>query len=183
MHISGHFSCPNNSPTTPIALNPAWNACVMNLIPFEPVPEGSSPEIREANARKMTFTKNQALKDIAPDSGAYFNEVCILHTQNHPSQSSHPHPHLLPSSHLSFLPSQLTTHQCDINDPSWKQSIFGPNYEKLLSIKRLYDPNGLLYCRNCVGSDQWVEQGDGTLCQSKVWEMAEPGDGDDDELF
>lgn len=77
MHISGQFACPNNSPNNPIGLNPAWNNCVMNLIPFEPVPEGSSPEIREANARKMTFTKNQALKDIAPDSGAYFNEVRI----------------------------------------------------------------------------------------------------------
>ncbi|TLD15080.1 FAD-binding domain-containing protein [Venturia nashicola] len=145
MHISGHFSCPNNSPNIPIALNPTWNNCVVNLVPFEPVPDGSSPEIREANARKMTFTKNQALKDIAPYSGAYFNE-------------------------------------CDVNDPTWRQTTFGPNYEKLLSIKRLYDPNGLLYCKNCVGSEQWQEQIDGGLCQSKGWGMAEMGDGDDDEF-
>lgn len=75
MHITGDFSCPNNSPNIPIALNPVWNSCVVNLIPFEPVPDGSSTEIREANARKMTYTKNQALKDIALDSGAHFSEV------------------------------------------------------------------------------------------------------------
>lgn len=72
--------------------------------------------------------------------------------------------------------------QCDVNDPTWRSTTFGPNYERLLSIKRLYDPDGLLYCKNCVGSEQWEEQMDGGLCQARGWEVVEPGDGDDDEL-
>ncbi|KAE9967135.1 hypothetical protein EG328_008397 [Venturia inaequalis] len=144
MHITGDFSCPNNSPNIPIALNPVWNSCVVNLIPFEPVPDGSSTEIREANARKMTYTKNQALKDIALDSGAHFSES-------------------------------------DVNDISWRSSIFGPNYEKLLAIKRVYDPDGVFYCKNCVGSERWEERADGSLCQAIGWDMAQPGDGDGDD--
>lgn len=134
----------------------------MNLIPFEPVPEGSSPEIREANARKMTFTKNQALKDIAPDSGAYFNEVKLYLR--------------------SLGDMEADKEQCDVNDPNWKQTTFGQNYERLAAVKRLYDPDGLMWCRNCVGSDQWEEQLDGGLCQSMTWEVAGPEDGDDDDL-
>ncbi|QDS76158.1 hypothetical protein FKW77_007483 [Venturia effusa] len=91
-----------------------------------------------------TMDGADALKDLAPDMGAYFNEH-------------------------------------DPKEPFWKHTLFGPNYASLLSIKRLYDPEGLLYCRHCVGSDQWEEQADGALCQSKGWEMAELGDGDDDE--
>jgi hypothetical protein len=49
----------------------------MDLIPFEPVEEGAPTEIVEANARRMTFTKQQALRDIAPESGAYVNEVSL----------------------------------------------------------------------------------------------------------
>ena len=77
MHITGHFSSPNGNRDLDIGMNPAWRDSVMDLIPFEPVDEDAPQEVVEANARKMTFTKQQALRDIAPESGAYFNEVCI----------------------------------------------------------------------------------------------------------
>jgi hypothetical protein len=75
MHITGHFSAPNAGRDLDVGTNPAWRDAVVNLIPFEPVEEGAAIEVVEANARRMTFTKQQALRDIAPNSGAYFNEV------------------------------------------------------------------------------------------------------------
>jgi len=38
-------------------------------------------------------------------------------------------------------------------DGSWKNRYWGPNYPKLLSVKQNYDPNGVFWCHNCVGSD------------------------------
>lgn len=36
---------------------------------------------------------------------------------------------------------------------SWKQRYWGPKYEKLLAIKKKYDPDNFFWCHNCVGSD------------------------------
>ncbi|RSL93328.1 hypothetical protein CDV31_014764 [Fusarium ambrosium] len=41
----------------------------------------------------------------------------------------------------------------------------GPSYEKLLDIKHKYDPDGVFWCKKCVGSEVWVEQLDGELCR------------------
>jgi len=38
--------------------------------------------------------------------------------------------------------------------PQWKEDFFGANYDKLLSIKKKYDPKRLLKCNECVGSDE-----------------------------
>jgi len=34
------------------------------------------------------------------------------------------------------------------------ERYWGENYPKLLEIKKRYDPDNFLWCRNCVGSDQ-----------------------------
>jgi hypothetical protein len=78
MHITGHFSAPNGGRDLDIGMNPAWRDAVVDLIPFEPVEEGAPSEVVESNARRMTFTKQQALREIAPNSGAYFNEVSAM---------------------------------------------------------------------------------------------------------
>ena len=37
----------------------------------------------------------------------------------------------------------------------WKTRYWGlNNYEKLLSIKKKYDPTNIFYCYHCVGSDE-----------------------------
>jgi hypothetical protein len=33
----------------------------------------------------------------------------------------------------------------------------------LLDIKQKYDPDGVFWCKKCVGSEAWVEQLDGEL--------------------
>lgn len=36
---------------------------------------------------------------------------------------------------------------------TWKQRYWGANYPRLLAIKQRYDPEGVFWCHNCVGSD------------------------------
>jgi hypothetical protein len=74
MHITGHFASPNGNRDLDIGMNPAWRASVMDLIPWEPF-EGRSKAAEDATSKRMTTVKMQALRDLAPDSGAYFNEV------------------------------------------------------------------------------------------------------------
>ena len=52
------------------------------------------------------------------------------------------------------------------NDPDYKEDYFGENYEKLLQIKRKYDPNFALWQHTSVGSDAyWEVAADGRLCK------------------
>ena len=84
MHITGHFASPNGNRDLDIGMNPAWRASVMDLIPWEPF-EGRSKEAEETTLKRMTAVKMQALRDLAPDSGGYFNEV----SKPNPSSCSH----------------------------------------------------------------------------------------------
>ncbi|KAK7444908.1 hypothetical protein Landi51_08266 [Colletotrichum acutatum] len=49
-------------------------------------------------------------------------------------------------------------------EPGWQWSFFGENYGRLFTLKNRYDPNGLLWCNKCVGSEQWVTVKNGSLC-------------------
>ncbi len=42
---------------------------------------------------------------------------------------------------------------------SWPQAYFGSNYPKLQTIKRKYDPDGLFFVHNGVGSEEWSADG------------------------
>ncbi|KAI0902905.1 FAD binding domain protein [Ustulina deusta] len=50
----------------------------------------------------------------------------------------------------------------------WKESFYGTNYERLLSIKKIYDPEDLFYAPTAVGSDAWVPDSSGRLCRSRA---------------
>ncbi|KAF2190250.1 hypothetical protein K469DRAFT_699856 [Zopfia rhizophila CBS 207.26] len=39
----------------------------------------------------------------------------------------------------------------DWTEEDWQQTFFGSNYDKLLSVKKKYDPTGLFNCWKCVG--------------------------------
>ncbi len=41
----------------------------------------------------------------------------------------------------------------------WQQSYWGSNYPRLAEIKRKYDPDGLFFVHNGVGSEQWSTDG------------------------
>jgi FAD/FMN-containing dehydrogenase len=43
--------------------------------------------------------------------------------------------------------------ETDYFEPDWQHTLWGDNYDKLLAIKRKYDPQGLFTCHHCVGSE------------------------------
>ena len=49
---------------------------------------------------------------------------------------------------------------------NWKEEFYGANYDRLLAVKKTYDPESLLYARTAVGSDEWSEDANGRLCKT-----------------
>jgi FAD/FMN-containing dehydrogenase len=43
--------------------------------------------------------------------------------------------------------------ETDYFEPDWQRTFWGENYERLLAIKRKYDPDGVFVCHHCVGSE------------------------------
>ena len=42
---------------------------------------------------------------------------------------------------------------------NWQQAYWGSNYARLASVKMKYDPTGLFFVHNGVGSEDWSEDG------------------------
>jgi len=55
--------------------------------------------------------------------------------------------------------------EADFRQPRWQEAFFGENYEKLMSVKKRWDPEGLFWARKSVGSEAWEEREDGRLCR------------------
>ncbi|CAF9905417.1 MAG: hypothetical protein GOMPHAMPRED_003171 [Gomphillus americanus] len=52
--------------------------------------------------------------------------------------------------------------ESDPSDPNWQQNYYGSNYPRLLAIKKKWDPQGVFWCKPCVGNELWsVSDGDG----------------------
>jgi FAD/FMN-containing dehydrogenase len=49
--------------------------------------------------------------------------------------------------------------ESDFFNENWRADFWGPNYDRLLAIKRKYDPAGLFYGHHWVGSELWREDG------------------------
>ncbi|KAK9423322.1 hypothetical protein SUNI508_04216 [Seiridium unicorne] len=49
--------------------------------------------------------------------------------------------------------------ECDINEPDFQQALYGDNYAYLYQLKKKYDPWGLLYAAQSVGSEDWYVTG------------------------
>jgi len=56
--------------------------------------------------------------------------------------------------------------EVDFNIPDWQEKFFGSNYDKLLTIKKQWDPQGVFYALKTVGSDAWNVAADGRMCQA-----------------
>ena len=49
--------------------------------------------------------------------------------------------------------------ECDYFQPDWQKAFWGPNYPRLLQIKRRYDPDGAFFVHHGVGSKDWSPDG------------------------
>ncbi|KAI2907944.1 CAZyme family AA7 [Aspergillus niger] len=117
--------------STPVdnALNTAWRESVVHLIVQQSWNESLPSALAEQTIYNMTYGRGYALRQLAPDTGCYFNEANPF-------------------------------------EPEWQTSFFGSHYPRLHAIKSTYDPEGLLWCRHCVGSEAWKEKVDGRLCRA-----------------
>lgn len=53
--------------------------------------------------------------------------------------------------------------EADGDNPEWREDWFGSKYDWLKSVKDKYDPEGVLWCWRCVGSEGWEEVNGGTV--------------------
>jgi FAD/FMN-containing dehydrogenase len=44
-------------------------------------------------------------------------------------------------------------------EKEWQRAFWGDNYLQLAQIKQKYDPDGLFFVHNGVGSEQWSRDG------------------------
>ncbi|CAG8958606.1 hypothetical protein HYFRA_00009923 [Hymenoscyphus fraxineus] len=52
------------------------------------------------------------------------------------------------------------------NPGKWQSAFYGTNYQRLREIKDKYDPASVFYAYTAVGSEDWVEDGEGRLCRA-----------------
>ncbi|KAK5995330.1 FAD-linked oxidoreductase apf9 [Cladobotryum mycophilum] len=51
-------------------------------------------------------------------------------------------------------------------EKDWQKTFWGENYPRLLAIKKKIDPENVLWCHNCVGSEGWTDD-KGQLCKRR----------------
>ncbi|KAI5242565.1 FAD binding domain protein [Aureobasidium subglaciale] len=58
--------------------------------------------------------------------------------------------------------------ECDFQQPDFQDTLYGINYERLLSIKDKYDPDQIFYAITAVGSERWYQdqRRGGRLCRA-----------------
>ena len=49
--------------------------------------------------------------------------------------------------------------EIDYFQEDWQHAFWGPNYPRLLRVKRRYDPDGLFTVHHGVGSEGWSTDG------------------------
>jgi hypothetical protein len=59
--------------------------------------------------------------------------------------------------------------EANFREADWQEQFYGVNYPRLLTIKRKYDPNSLLYATTAVGSEAWTPDAAGRLCRTNGW--------------
>lgn len=56
--------------------------------------------------------------------------------------------------------------EADFNQPNWKETFYGTNYDRLMTIKKKWDPKSLFYNWRGVNSEVWNVAKDGRMCRA-----------------
>ncbi|KAH8203673.1 hypothetical protein TruAng_002203 [Truncatella angustata] len=56
--------------------------------------------------------------------------------------------------------------EANFEENQWQDTFYGENYGRLREIKRALDPDGILYARTAVGSEEWIHDEQGRLCRT-----------------
>lgn len=56
--------------------------------------------------------------------------------------------------------------EANYKQQNWQKELYGANYQRLLEVKKTYDPESLLYVHTGVGSEAWFEDEETRLCQA-----------------
>ena len=55
--------------------------------------------------------------------------------------------------------------EADREMPDLQKAFWGSNYPRLLEFKKKYDPTTVMWCKGCVGAENWERRSDGSLCK------------------
>jgi hypothetical protein len=73
--IAGNMIANDRNRGLDIALNPGWRDTVSHVIVVSTYSDGDPPEVQQKVINETQSIKGYALKQLSPESGAYFNEV------------------------------------------------------------------------------------------------------------
>ncbi|EED23464.1 isoamyl alcohol oxidase [Talaromyces stipitatus ATCC 10500] len=110
-------------------VNPAWRKSYMHNYCTRGWSDDAEYETVMSIHHDLTYSKGGALREFAPDTGAYMNEA-------------------------------------DWQDPWYLQDFYGENLPVLTAAKIKFDPDEVLYCPTCVGSERWTSKVTGALCRA-----------------
>lgn len=121
-----------------MGLNPAWRSAPMHTIFATGWAEGTPVDVIDGLIDEVRQNMT-ALRALAPDSGAYFNEA---------SDSG---AYCLECQVGSLVPAG----QGSLVEPDPLQAFFGDHHTELRAIKAVYDPIDMFVVAEGIGSDEW----------------------------
>ncbi|KAI4858535.1 FAD-binding domain-containing protein [Hypoxylon rubiginosum] len=71
---------------------------------------------------------------------------------------------LLPALEVLTPHGGVYLNEADSRQPDFQSTFYRDHYDRLLQIKRLYDPDNIFYAKIAVGSEAWEQQLDKRLC-------------------
>jgi hypothetical protein len=127
------------------SVSPVWRSTMLHAViqvGWDPLAPWTA---MEKKAAMITSEYVREFEAVAPDGGAYINEV---------------------SRSRAIYHSDPNALQADPRDPDFKENYYGGNYDSLLRIKDKYDPFQVFYALTGVGSHRQYVHSDGRLCTS-----------------
>ena len=130
-------------------LNPAWRNSLVYATLGTGWEDGANSTQIEA-ARQLLIQDMKILEGIAPDSGAYLNEVRTTRQFSTTFRFRSVFLFCGKQTDRAVVRVQASRYEFD-----WKKSFFGTHYDRLRAIKRKYDPESLFIVYEGIGSDEW----------------------------